>query len=137
MSIGALLKQERIKNKLSQEEVAKAIGATKQAVYKYENEIVTNIPLDKIEIMARLFGVAPAYLMGWTDKRTIDLQLFAEKNPPSDLTEGERLWLEVYRRTSEDTRTIFINMMKQFDSLPEDRQALALSVIRAALGEKR
>lgn len=83
MDIGYLIKKERLRNNLSQEEVAKAIDSTKQAVYKYENGIVTNIPMDKIEKMAQLFGVSPAYLMGWEEKSApqLDLQLFAEARP--------------------------------------------------------
>ena len=65
MTIGEKIRQERIRNNLSQEDVAKAIGSTKQAIYKYENGIVTNIPMDKVEMMASIFGVTPAYLMGW------------------------------------------------------------------------
>ena len=49
MSIGHLIKEQRLRNNLSQEEVAQAIGSTKQAVYKYENGIGTNITMDKIE----------------------------------------------------------------------------------------
>jgi transcriptional regulator with XRE-family HTH domain len=64
--------------------VARAIGSTKQAVYKYEMGIVTNIPMDKIEKMACLFGVTPSYLMGWDNTPTkLNLQLFAEENPPA------------------------------------------------------
>lgn len=47
MTIGELIKYERIRNHLSQEDVARAIGSTKQAVYKYENGIVTNIPMER------------------------------------------------------------------------------------------
>ena len=65
MGIGLKIKKERLRNNLSQEEVAKAIGSTKQAIYKYESGIVTNIPTDKIAKMASVFGVTPAYLMGW------------------------------------------------------------------------
>ena len=36
-------------------------------IYKYENGIVTNIPLDKIEKMANLFNVSPSELTGWED----------------------------------------------------------------------
>ena len=68
MKIGHILKEERLRNNLSQEEVAKAIGSTKQAVYKYETGIVTNIPMDKIAKMAQLFGVTPAYIMGWEEE---------------------------------------------------------------------
>ena len=41
------------------------VGTTKQNIYKYENNIVTNIPSDRIEIIAKYFHVSPAYLMGW------------------------------------------------------------------------
>lgn len=83
MSIGLKLKEERLRNNLSQEEVAKAIGSTKQAIYKYESGIVTNIPTDKISKMANLFGVSPAYLMGWDESSRPhpNLQLFAEYLP--------------------------------------------------------
>jgi repressor LexA len=49
-------------------EVGAAIGASVQSLYKYENGIVTNIPSDKIEGLARIFSVSPAYLMGWEDE---------------------------------------------------------------------
>ena len=68
MSIGQRIKEERLKRKLSQEDVAKAISSTKQAVYKYESGIVTNIPTDKLEKIAQLFKVTPAYLMGWENE---------------------------------------------------------------------
>ena len=64
-------REERIKNNLSQEDVARAIGSTKQAIYKYEMGIVTNIPIDKIEKMADLFCVTPAYLTGWDNTSAI------------------------------------------------------------------
>lgn len=68
MSIGKRIRQLRLQNQYSQEYVAKQIDSTKQAVYKYENEIVTNIPTDKIEKMAALFGVSPSFLLGWEDE---------------------------------------------------------------------
>lgn len=79
MKIGYKIKKERTRNNLSQEYVAKAIGSTKQAIYKYENGIVTNIPMDKIEKMAEIFGVSPAYLMGWEEDPS--LQLFGSSRP--------------------------------------------------------
>lgn len=82
MTIGQRIKFERLRNNFSQEEVAKAIGSTKQAIYKYETGIVTNIPMDKIQKMALLFSVEPSYLMGWKEReKTLDLQLFAETRP--------------------------------------------------------
>jgi transcriptional regulator with XRE-family HTH domain len=121
----------------SYQELEKITGIKKSSLQRYATGETAKIPLNVIEKLSNAFSVSQEYLMGWSDSPKFNLQLFAQNNSPTELTEGERLWLEVYRRTSEDTRTIFINMMKQFDSLPEDRQALALSVIRAALGEKR
>lgn len=45
--------------------VAKQVGCATQTIFKYENEIVTNIPLDKIEKIATALQTTPAYLMGW------------------------------------------------------------------------
>ena len=58
---------------LSQVELADAIGTTKQNLYKYENNIITNIPSDKIERIAAVCRVSPAYLMGWADKSEVEL----------------------------------------------------------------
>lgn len=55
----------RIANNLTQDELGKIINTSKQTLYKYEKGIITNIPSDKIEKMAHVFGVTPAYLMGW------------------------------------------------------------------------
>ena len=45
---------------------ADAIGVSKQTLYKYENDIITNVPSDKIERMAEVAEVSPAYIMGWS-----------------------------------------------------------------------
>ncbi len=65
MKIGEKIKYLRLKFGLTQEDVAKAIATTKQAIYKYENGIVTNIPIDKVQKIADLFNTTPSYLMGW------------------------------------------------------------------------
>ena len=65
MKMGERIRAERLRNKLTQEEVARALNTTKQAIYKYEQGIVENIPPEKMERMAALFGVTPAYLACW------------------------------------------------------------------------
>lgn len=64
---GDRIKFLRKRCKLTQGEVAEKIGTIKQTIYKYEMGLITNIPSDKIEAMARLFDVSPSYLMGWED----------------------------------------------------------------------
>ncbi len=65
MKMGERIRAERLRNKLTQEDVARALNTTKQPIYKYEQGIVENIPPDKMERMAQLFGVTPAYLACW------------------------------------------------------------------------
>ena len=68
MTIGERIKQIREEKEISQTELAKAIHTTKQNIYKYENNIISNIPSDKIEAIAKYLSVSPAYLMGWEDE---------------------------------------------------------------------
>jgi transcriptional regulator with XRE-family HTH domain len=66
MTIGKRIKKLRCqKMNMSQVSFADSINVSKQTLYKYENDIVTNIPADKIEAIASLCNVSPAYLMGW------------------------------------------------------------------------
>lgn len=65
MTVGDRIKKLREENKMTQEELAKFINSTKQTIYKYENNIITNIPSDKIERIAKALGVSPSYIMGW------------------------------------------------------------------------
>ena len=50
---------------MTQDELANKVGTTKQTIYKYENNIITNIPSDKIELIAYALEVDPVVLMGW------------------------------------------------------------------------
>ncbi len=67
MTIAERIRNLRISINYTMDQVADYLGTTKQTVYKYENGIVTNIPLDKIERLSELFCVSPAYLTGWID----------------------------------------------------------------------
>ncbi|MBO7195724.1 MAG: helix-turn-helix domain-containing protein [Clostridia bacterium] len=56
---------------LSLEQVAEAIGTSRQTVHRYETGVITNIPHDKIEALARALGATPASLMGWEEDSKI------------------------------------------------------------------
>lgn len=81
MSIGKRIKEIRISKNITQVELALKIGTTKQTIYKYENEIVTNIPSQKIELISNALNTTPDYLMGWSDKSTDDLYSIPGINP--------------------------------------------------------
>lgn len=117
MSIGIRIKEARIKAGISQEALAKAIGSTKQAVYKYEAGIVTNIPMDKIEIMATVLSVTPAYLMGWNenDKKPADEgELF------EDAVVYRRDGKTETRRFTKEQLALFYAMLDAMPESPKD-----------------
>ena len=65
MSIGKNIKNRRKELDLTQEDIAKRIGVSKQTVQKYESGVIANIPSDKIEMVAEILKTTPAKLMGW------------------------------------------------------------------------
>ena len=68
MSVGSRIKEAREAKGLTQAELGHAVRTTKQTIFKYENGIVTNIPLDRLEQLANVLSVSAAYLMGWEPK---------------------------------------------------------------------
>ena len=66
MTLGEKIRDLRIANGMTQEELAAKLGTTKQTVWKYENDVVTNLPLKKISGLADALRTSPGYLMGWT-----------------------------------------------------------------------
>ena len=71
MTIGERIKKIREEVGMSQVDFADKINVSKQTLYKYENNLITNIPSDKIEMAAKVGGVSPAYLMGWTEGKKV------------------------------------------------------------------
>ena len=53
---------------MSLEALADAIGTSRQTVHRYETGVITNIPSEKVEAMARALGTTPARLMGWEEE---------------------------------------------------------------------
>ena len=109
MSMGTKIRELREARGMSLEDVAKLCGTTRQAIYKYENEIVTNIPYDRIILLAKALNTTPSQLFDWDEGKKIS------PNEAGSLTEGEMVMLELFRQ------------------IPEDQQPVVLAMIRAAL----
>lgn len=104
MSIGQRIKIAREQRNMTLDEVAKHCGTTRQTIFKYENDIVTNIPYDRIVLLSTTLGVTPSYLFGWEEK---------EKAPTErQLSEGQRLLLDLYDQLPEDKQRMFIEMLR-------------------------
>ena len=99
---------------LTLEQVADVVGVGKSTVRKWETGMIANMKRDKIADLAKALGTTPAYLMGWEDD---DSENNISPSEPQ-LTEGEKVLLDLFNR------------------VPEDQQQLVLQMIRAALGSR-
>jgi len=68
MSIGKRIKQRRIGQHLTQAQLADLIGTIKQTIYKYEHDIITNIPIERLKAIAKALNTSISYLVGATDE---------------------------------------------------------------------
>ena len=71
MTKGERIKHRREQLGISQTELAECIGTSKQNLYKYENDIITNIPSDRVEALAKKLNTSPAYIMGWNEDTSL------------------------------------------------------------------
>lgn len=111
MNIGQRIRELREKSGLTQEQLASQIKTTKQTIYKYEQGIITNIPSDRLESIAGVFGVKPTYLVGWED---------AEPAPVEEsYTEEELELIRVYRSLNEEGRSFVEQVKKLLRSSPQ------------------
>lgn len=65
-TIGSRIKKLRKEKDLTLEDIGKRANLSRATIQRYESGVITNIPSDKIEIIAKALDVSPAYLMGWT-----------------------------------------------------------------------
>lgn len=63
MNMGERIRQLRIANGLTQEELGNYIGVQKSAIRKYEKGEVENMKRSSIQTLSKLFKVSPSYLM--------------------------------------------------------------------------
>ena len=69
-TIGQRIKMCREAKQMTLEELSKYAQVTRQTLSRYETGVITNIPSDNIERIARALGTTPAYLMGWQSSPT-------------------------------------------------------------------
>lgn len=84
MTIGERIKDLRERNNMSKTDIAIKLGIAPQSVFKYEKNIVTNIPMENIEKLAEIFDVSPCYIMGWEDSNEASSS-YLQKGKPSPI----------------------------------------------------
>ncbi len=105
MDLGKIIKQLRIENGYTQEELGKLIGVKKAAIHKYESGIVQNMKRTTIGKLANIFNVSPSYLLGYTDNN-----INIEKTPPQ-LSDGEQKLIELFRQVPKEQQELVLSMI--------------------------
>jgi transcriptional regulator with XRE-family HTH domain len=100
--MGERIKELRIANKLTQEELGNILGVKKAAIQKYESGKVANIKRTKIKLLAETLGVTPPYLMGFENG----------DNPVKKITKNDQLLLDSYHELSPDNQMKLLGMIK-------------------------
>ena len=126
--IGTRIRTLRQQIGLSQDDLAHLAGYTsRSSINKIEKGLV-DLPQSKISLIASALGVSPTYLL-YGDK-------YPQQNTTpteSELDEGEKIWLDLYHRISEDSRDMLVKLVDAFDSLPAEERKFLLSVIELKL----
>lgn len=90
ITIGDRIKQKRKALGLTLEELAKRVKTSKQTIHRYENNIITNIPSDKIELLAKALNCSPGFLMGWEEEQ-INIFSYDNIKPMPEMRKVPRL----------------------------------------------
>ena len=113
---GDRIRELRIQQNLTLDDVAQYLGIGRQAIYKYEHGTVTNIPLDNIEKMAKLFGVTPGYLSGWSGENVPAQQEIISTSEARILAHGiDRLPVEERKKALKVVQAMFSQYEEYFN----------------------
>lgn len=119
MNMGERIKQLRIANGLTQEELGKYIGIQKAAIRKYEKGEVKNMKRSSIKILSNLFKVSPSYLMCMEDEDSLNNEEKKSSNIP--------LISEYHINLETSVNKFFIKEITINDDLPPKSFALQIN----------
>ena len=101
------IKKLRLERGMTLEQVADIVGVGKSTVRKWETGMIANMKRDKIALLAQALGTTPAYLMGWKEEDEMTISPNEQ-----ELTEGEKLLLELFRQIPEDAQTMYLEVLR-------------------------
>lgn len=122
-SIGERIRELRLKNSFTMDELAKRVGYNSRASISRVEHGETDLPLSKVKDFAKALGTSSAYLMGWTD----------DPQDSSDYSQMERVaqWREKNPLPAEEKHytldDVYLNFAKeaQADGIdPKDIRAV-------------
>jgi len=113
-TIGDRIHYSRIKKSMTLDDLADAIGTTKQNISRYEKNIITNIPMNRLESIAAALDVSPVWLMGW-----------AESSSTQRLSQAEEQLISLYRGLNNQGRQLLLMNAETFAGNPALRKDIS------------
>lgn len=106
MEICENIRRLRHEKHMTLEQLGKIAGVSKQTIQRYENGQISNIPYDKIVLLARALNVTPPELMGWSESphfSSDDLRLLSAYHAATE--EQKRIIAYVLKLDSENGKS--------------------------------
>jgi len=120
MRTGEMLRKLRIERDYTLEYVANVIGVSRQTVQRYETGVISNIPSDKIEMLANLYKVSPGTIMGWNNPDSHEEKLDYYINEESKIIAQQmhdnpnlRILMDAGRKVSPEDLEYIIALVKR------------------------
>lgn len=98
MDIGSLIKAERLKKGMTQEELAEKVGVKKSAVAKWENGRVSEIKRSNLKMLSEALGLGPNQLLGDIERDPVGI---AHEMADIYLDSALRTMIAEYKQLSE------------------------------------
>ena len=110
IEIANKLKTLRIENNLSLKKVADFLNITSSTILKYENTDITNIPIDNINKLAKIYKVTPSYILGLDDYDKNEIHL----------SEEEKELILNLRKEKENKEKLFKDLCERYPDLIDE-----------------
>lgn len=118
MTMGERIRELRKSKNMTMQDLADYLNTTKENIYKYEHDIITNIPITKLCSIAEKFNTSLEYIVNGTSKNNdieIMSNLLSEIPPPERKEIVKKCMLDYLMYLSEKKREILesINNIKE------------------------
>ena len=124
------LRKERLD--YTQEFVGNYVGVGKATIQKYENGVITNIPSDRIMLLAEILDTTPDFIMGFTENPDRDAKKQPSNPQETGILGGKDGQENVVLPKTQETRIVSAWM----DDLPQDDREIIVSVLMSMLKKR-
>lgn len=113
MNVGERIKQRRIELNMTQDELAKKVGyKSRSSINKIE--LSRDLPLPKVQKVAKVLECSPSYLMGWEKEYTIEeAESDVELSNMSEIVKKYALKLNVLPKEKQEQIISLIDMLEE------------------------